>query len=167
MQSPSANQAIQLQLEATRAAIESGAAVAALSQSPAAAPTADDAVVQKQAELMKDSELNAAAHQKKMNELTERNMAQNIQGRGELTSQLFKLTAGWLIFIATLIFLNGIEEFSVGPIRFAWHLSDSVVLAVIGATTTTVIGLFLIVTKYFFYIKDGDASKTADVQTPS
>jgi len=63
--------------------------------------------------------------------------------RRKYALRIFILTCIWVTSILGLVLLQG----------FSWkgfHLSDSVLLAAIGTTTANIIGVFLIVTRYFF-----------------
>jgi hypothetical protein len=53
------------------------------------------------------------------------------------------LTCIWIAGIYALMLLEGFAY-------WAFHLSDSIMLAAIGSTTANIIGVFLIVTRYFF-----------------
>jgi hypothetical protein len=94
-------------------------------------------------------------------ELENEDLRQNIQFRREWTPKIFDLIVKWLKFIGVLVVLNGLNNcyipvfipippiFIEGP-KLGWHLSDSVMIAVLGTTTITVVGLFGTVTGHFF-----------------
>ena len=63
--------------------------------------------------------------------------------RKEYAKKIFVLTCLWVGGIYLLLIFQG---FSYRNFR----LSDSVMLAAIGSTTANIIGVFLIVTRYFF-----------------
>jgi hypothetical protein len=67
----------------------------------------------------------------------------DIAGRKEYAKKIFVLTCLWVTGIYFLLLLQGF-----GLDRF--RLSDNVLLAAIGSTTANIIGVFLIVTRYFF-----------------
>lgn len=75
---------------------------------------------------------------------------QNITQRGDYARDIFKLTKWWVIAIFALLVLQGLGEWKW--IRF--HLADNVVLAAIGGTTASILGLSYIVTKYLFHVDD-------------
>lgn len=66
--------------------------------------------------------------------------------RKRYAKNIFKLTCIWVAGIYFLLLLNGFG----GLYRWAFHLSDPLMLAAIGSTTANIIGVFLIVTRYFF-----------------
>lgn len=69
-----------------------------------------------------------------------------IQDTGERKAhakKIFYLTCAWVTGIYVLLLLDG----------FGWwrfHLPDPIMLAAIGSTTANIIGVFLIVARYFF-----------------
>lgn len=65
------------------------------------------------------------------------------EARKEYAKKIFTLTCAWVIGIYVLLILQG---FGTNGFR----LSDNVLLAAIGSTTANIIGVFLIVTRYFF-----------------
>jgi len=72
-----------------------------------------------------------------------------IQDTGERkrhAKNIFILTCLWVTGIYALLLLQGFG----GLYRWAFHLSDSIMLAAIGSTTANIVGVFLIVTRYFF-----------------
>ncbi len=74
-----------------------------------------------------------------------RGLRQDRREREKYADKIFTLVTRWLFGIMVLIILCGLGK-SV-PI---FHLSDAVLLAIIGGTTVTVLGLFAIVAKYLF-----------------
>jgi hypothetical protein len=63
--------------------------------------------------------------------------------RKKYAKNIFVLTCSWVAGIYLILLLQGF-----GVLDF--KLSDSVMLAAIGSTTANIIGVFLIVTRYFF-----------------
>jgi hypothetical protein len=72
-------------------------------------------------------------------------LKQDRSERKNYADKIYTQTAYWLWSILALILLCGF-----GRIYGFFYLSDPVILGVIGGTTTTVIGLFIIVVKYLF-----------------
>ena len=63
--------------------------------------------------------------------------------RKEYAKKIFGLTCAWVGAIYLLLLLQGFNY-------SGFKLSDNVLLAAIGSTTANIIGVFLIVTRYFF-----------------
>ena len=63
------------------------------------------------------------------------------EGRKEFSRNIFAVTVVWMFLVLLIIIqcANG-----------KWHLSDSVLIALITTTTATVIGIFIIVANYLF-----------------
>lgn len=63
------------------------------------------------------------------------------EGRREFSRNIFAVTVVWMFLVLMVVILcaNG-----------KWHLSDSVLIALITTTTATVIGIFIIVANYLF-----------------
>ena len=72
---------------------------------------------------------------------------QDIEERRKYAHRIFCLIVGWLIAVAVILFLQG---FHVAIHASAFSLPSSVLLATIGGTTASVLGIFVIVTKYLF-----------------
>ena len=68
---------------------------------------------------------------------------QDTSERKKYAKRAFGLTCIWISGIYILLVLQGFTY-------KGFHLSESVLLAAIGSTTANVIGVFLIVTRYFF-----------------
>lgn len=82
-------------------------------------------------------------------------LRQSIKFRRRYSKLIFRLIIRWLQFIGFLVVLNGLNNcyipfFGVKFPRFGWHLTDPVMIAVLGTTTITVVGLFGTVTGHFF-----------------
>jgi hypothetical protein len=83
-----------------------------------------------------------------------RDYQQDIESRKQYAKHLFYLICVWLVAIFALLVLSGFKGWSFNfgktPIVASFSLSDTVLLALIGSTTTTVIGLFGVVVNYLF-----------------
>jgi lipopolysaccharide export LptBFGC system permease protein LptF len=81
-----------------------------------------------------------------------RELRQNTEQRRQYATRLFAVMVGWLAVVAYVVLAQG---FGVGFYRGGpFHLSDSVVIALITTTTATVIGAFLTVANYLFPKRD-------------
>jgi len=72
---------------------------------------------------------------------------QDIQERKKYAHRNFWLIVCWLIVINGVLLLQG---FKVTVLGHSFDLPTSVLLAVVGSTTASVLGIFLIVTNYLF-----------------
>jgi len=81
-------------------------------------------------------------HQQKKTLIT--GLKQDIEERKKYAGRAFGLVAVWLFLIGVIIFLQG---FKVKH----FELSSGVLITLIGSTTSGVVGIFLIVTRYLFY----------------
>ena len=72
-----------------------------------------------------------------------RELEQNIDARKCYAFRLFVLICVWLLSILGILIATGFDH-------CPFHLSDAVLLGLIGGTTATVLGLFLVVVKYLF-----------------
>jgi len=72
-------------------------------------------------------------------------LRQDRREREKYADKIFNLVTRWLYGIMALIILCSLDR--AVP---CFHLSDTVILAIIGGTTVTVLGLFAIVAKYLF-----------------
>ena len=63
--------------------------------------------------------------------------------RKEYAKKIFGLTCIWVAAIYLLLLFQGFEY-------YGFKLSEKVLLAAIGSTTANIVGVFLIVTRYFF-----------------
>jgi hypothetical protein len=68
-------------------------------------------------------------------------MVQDNQGRREFSRSIFRVTVAWMFLVLAVVCLCASSK---------WHLSDSVLIALITTTTATVIGIFIIVANYLF-----------------
>ena len=75
-----------------------------------------------------------------------------LKDRKTYGDRVYRLIVLWLIGIGTCILAQAI---SVPGIKwFSFHLSDAVLIALIGATTATVVGLFLVVVRSIFDVSE-------------
>jgi hypothetical protein len=74
------------------------------------------------------------------------NFRQDMGQRKKYAKYIFVLTCVWVLGVYALMLLQGFGYFW----KYAFHLTDSIVLAAIGSTTANIVGVFLIVTRYFF-----------------
>ncbi len=70
---------------------------------------------------------------------------QDIEERKKYTSKIFWMCVGWLSVVLTYLFLSG-----VGYLQF----SNSVLITLISATTTSILSILIIVVNYLFKTKD-------------
>jgi len=70
---------------------------------------------------------------------------QNINERKKYADRIYNLVCCWLIGIGVIIFYQGLwPEWKI------FHLSDKMLITLIGGTTINILGIFVIVTKYLF-----------------
>lgn len=74
-------------------------------------------------------------------------LEQDISERRKYAHRNFCLIASWLIVINAMLFCQG---FRITVCGHAFDLPNSVLITVIGSTTATVLGIFVIVTRYLF-----------------
>lgn len=67
-------------------------------------------------------------------------LKQDIEARKRYSNKIFTLVSFWLVAILLIVALNSL----------CFHLTDTVILALIGGTTINVLGLFLVVANYLF-----------------
>lgn len=79
-------------------------------------------------------------------------LTQDIEERKTYASRAFWLVVVWLVFIGIVIILQGFNLWS-------FTLTPAVLVTLIGSTTSGVVGIFLIVTRYLFYHDSGIQSK--------
>jgi len=94
----------------------------------------------------------------------------DIEARKTYANRIYRLIFGWLIAILVVLLLHGFLAKNETTLTFSiWHygftktvhfeLSDPVLLALIGGTTASVLGLFVIVANYFFPKRRDPASE--------
>jgi len=69
------------------------------------------------------------------------NFLLNQAARGKYSHRIFLITISWLIAVITILTLVGFN---------IMHLSDAVLIALLGSTTVNVLGFFVIVIQYLF-----------------
>lgn len=72
---------------------------------------------------------------------------QDTEERKVYARATFKLIRAYLIVVAAFLFL-------VGVVPLPFHFSDAIVITLLSTTTTTVIGVFLLVMQYLFQKRD-------------
>ena len=87
---------------------------------------------------------------------------QDITERKEYARKIFSMLCLWLVGVFAMLLLQGFLSDTTSPpmiishgkalyaIRTVFKLSDSVLLAVVGGTTASVISIFIIVANYLF-----------------
>jgi len=93
-------------------------------------------------------EIHVLEQQRLLLENHTRNLAnegqkQDTQERKKYAQRIFWMLSGWLLIVLSAIVISG-----SGLLEF--HLSDAVLLALIGSTTANVAGFFFAVVKYLF-----------------
>lgn len=75
-----------------------------------------------------------------------------------LTGILLFIVVAWMIWVGKLVFLNGLNYAIKSGLK-GFYLSDNVMIALLTTTTANIIGLLVIVTRYFFPNNDTPNSK--------
>lgn len=121
-----------------------------------------------------DDHREDADAQRRRDDLINEDYAQDIKARKEYADKLYGLIKFWLIGIGFLIVFQGFTvdfiffstpSYSLNfkdyfPISFS--LSDKVLIAILTGTTINVLGLFLVVARYFYKSKDSDKKKNSE-----
>jgi len=124
-----------------------------------ATPKIDDALPpQNQSEATGALEQNALESKIKADTAAEnlRSLVQDREERKNYANKSFKLVCRWLLGVFVILifqgFLNQPIKLSLFNTLFdlSFKLPDSVLLAVVGGTTASVIGIFLVVANYLF-----------------
>lgn len=91
----------------------------------------------------RDARLNAEHRQEQINRLHEENegLRTDTELRKKMADRAYYLLVGWMFFLAVLVVLRVFE-----------HLSDGVVISIVGATAVPVIGLMLAVIRGLFRV---------------
>ena len=85
-----------------------------------------------------------------------RGLAQDIDERKRYAEKSFKLVCRWVAGVFLILVLQGFfsEQTTIGfgsfSISFSFKLPEGVLLAVVGGTTVSIIGIFLVVANYLF-----------------
>ena len=74
----------------------------------------------------------------------QKDSAQDRSERKTYAGRIFRLLIVWLCVVASILLLRGFSQFSL------FSLSDAVLMTLIGSTTASVVGIFIIVAKYLF-----------------
>ena len=98
------------------------------------------------------TELETLSNENKRLEIENDGLKQDIAERKKYAHRIFCLISTWLASVLVIIFLDGFgSSATVLPwIHLPFHLSEPVVLAIVGSTTLDVLGIFYIVTNYLF-----------------
>lgn len=72
---------------------------------------------------------------------------EGVDGRNKYAPRLYKLTVWWIVAVLVLVIAAG---FRLRVLGRDFILSDGVLMTLVGSTTATVLGLFAIVTRYYF-----------------
>jgi hypothetical protein len=81
-----------------------------------------------------------------------RGLSQDIDERKKYAHRTFCLIAGWLVAVYALILLEGFE----GTPGSHFSLDKTVLITVVGTTTASVLGIFIVVMHYLFPAKGQD-----------
>lgn len=103
----------------------------------------DEAVNEEKKELEEEKlhELEQQALELQLLKAQIRKFEDDNEGRKEFSRNIFAVTVVWMFLVLMIVIqcANG-----------KWHLSDSVLIALVTTTTATVIGIFIIVANYLF-----------------
>ena len=94
----------------------------------------------------KEFELEVAIAERDRAEIENDDLRQNISERKVYANRSFWLVVIWLLFIAAVILMQGLKH-------WGFELSNSIMITLIGSTTGSVVGIFLIVSRYLFKTK--------------
>ncbi len=118
--------------------------------------TADAETDLEEKQLLRDSE---KLHQERIRAETE-SFKSNTRQRKSYALRIYILTTVWLVLVLLIVVFSG---FSAGGARVAlggtpvgFKLSDTVLLALIGTTTANIVGVLVVVVKYFFPVSEID-----------
>lgn len=75
---------------------------------------------------------------------------QDREQRKTYAGKIFILVAGWLAGVFIILLLSGWQHSAWFPYCHPFHLSDKVLMTLIGGTSASVIGLMVIVANYLF-----------------
>ena len=76
-----------------------------------------------------------------------RGILQDIDERKKYAAQIYWLTVGWLALMGYILLVQGYNA-------YWFELHDSVLIALVTTTTTGIVGLLVLVTKYLFPTKE-------------
>jgi len=80
---------------------------------------------------------------------------QNIEERKKYAHRTFCLISGWLSCVFLLLLLQGFGGIP-GVARFRFALDKTIIITVVGTTTASVLGIFIVVMHYLFPAKVQD-----------
>ena len=84
----------------------------------------------------------------------ERRREEEHSKRFEIERRIWHLTCWYLGIVGFMVFLEGASGTSFLWLKFTWHLSETIIVTVLTTTMATVLGLILIIIKYFFKNSD-------------
>ena len=96
-----------------------------------------------------DEKTVASEHEFEKNKAHLHSYRQNVQERKFYAQSLFWLIVGWLGLCVMLLFLSAVESPLLSWV-VKFEMPETVQLALIGGTTASVLGLFLVVARYLF-----------------
>lgn len=101
-------------------------------------------------------EVNSDPDQKTQRELDDLNkqrliaelegLRQDITERKAYADKIFKLICWWLVVLATILVAQGFGSFN-----HIFSLPDAVLVTLVGTTTVSILGIFVVVANYLFY----------------
>ena len=100
----------------------------------------------------KPTELETLSNENEKLEIENQGLKQDIAERKKYAHRIFCLISTWLASVLAIIILDGFGTSGIALpwIHLSFHLSEPVVLAIVGSTTLDVLGIFYIVTNYLF-----------------
>ena len=113
------------------------------SERPLGIPSLDASTIPEQPDNFSNEEHSALWGKAQATEFR-KDSAQDRSERKTYAGRIFRLLIGWLCVVASILFLRGFFKFTF------FNLSDAVLMTLIGSTTASVVGIFIIVTKYLF-----------------
>lgn len=75
---------------------------------------------------------------------------QHREQRKEFASKTYNLTVAWLIIVVVILIFQGCSTYEPCPQCIKFHLSDSVLIALIAGASVNIIGLLAIVIRHLF-----------------
>ena len=112
------------------------------SELPSGIPLLDASTIPEQPDNYSNEEQTALENAR----ITEfqKDSAQDRSERKTYAGRIFRLLIGWLCVVASILCLRGFSKLTF------FNLSDAVLMTLIGSTTASVVGIFIIVAKYLF-----------------
>jgi hypothetical protein len=93
-----------------------------------------------------DAQTNLESFEREKQKAELDSFRQDTGERKRYARNIFILTCTWVGAIYILLIFQGFG----GLWRWNFHLTDSIILTAIGSTTANIVGVFLIVARYFF-----------------